>query len=236
LTTTVGVLSPDASAEADKRKLTLTTASSKELKARVCAGSKNETGRLTATASGLDPAFSHELTVKLAQVAVPEVEAIFLSAADIELHAPTATTSTLEVQLIPTKPNAEVTGRVGLLTCCDLAATSAGGSPATRCDSNLAVPPFVDVPSIGSATASATLTASGRAFTRTRTDGELRERDITIYAYAPTSTLATCADLALQSNKDWKQTSVVLRLSTRDPSAEPEEEKQPDGQAGAAGG
>jgi hypothetical protein len=234
LTTTVGLLNPDATADADKRKLTLTTATSKTLSARVCAGSKDETGRITARASGLDPAQSDALTVKLAEVVSAEIEAVFLSTAEIELRAPTATTSTLELQLIPTKPKASITGRVGLLACCDVDSTSAGGSADALCDSKLTVPPFVDVTSDSSATARATLTADGRAFTRT--DGELRERDVTIHAYVPTDTSATCADLLVKSDKRWKQSSVVLRLTTRDPSAEPEEEEKQPGEAGAAGG
>lgn len=227
LTTTIGVLSPDAATEPAKRMQTLTTTSSKQVTTSLCPGVAIGTGRIVASASGLDSATSNDVTVQRAPL-----DRVFVSASAVELHAPTQTTSTLRVDLIPSIPNADLTGtRVGLTSCCNLTATVAGGSADAACGSLVNMPPFVDfsAPSPHTATAALALTVDGLAFTRAT--AEVKERDVRIYAYFPADASRSCAALgswpsgeggAGGATTDERRVSqVVLRLTTRDPAAEP---------------
>jgi hypothetical protein len=216
LSTTVGVLEPSTSDAGDSQQITLTTSSAKTLSAFLCPGTSPGTGTVTAAASGIAPATSTAVTVKDGSAAI-----LFLIATDVDLHAPGQTSSTLEVSVVPATALEELgTTRVGFLACCNPDAQTAGATPNESCASDLSVPSFVDTSSavLHQLTATASLTADGRAFTRARADQRIRERDVSVYAYLPNGQSPKCSDLlAVQgtSGDSWHSSSVVLRLTTR---------------------
>ena len=217
LTTTIGVLSPGAATLADQRKVALTTAESKTLIAQLCPGSVPGAGYVTFSAPGIDPVQSTPVTVNS-----PSVAKLFLTATTVELHAPGHTTSTLQVQVFPARPQDDATAiRIGLLACCNLSAQDAGPSPIELCNDDITLPPFMDIAGTSTtpATVTAWLTVDGQTFASARTDGSTHDRDVTVYAYLPNQLAPECSDLAQSagtSDDPWKSSSVVLRLTTRD--------------------
>ena len=216
LTTTIGVLSPGAATLADQRKVALTTAESKTLTTQLCPGSVPGAGYVTFSAPGIDPVQSAPVTVN-----PPSVNKLFLTATTVELHVPGHTTSTLQVQVFPARPQDDATTtRIGLLACCNLSAQDAGPSPIELCNDDVTVAPFVDIAGASTAptTVTASLTVDGQTFASARTDGTIHERDVTVYAYLPNQSAPECSDLAQSagtSDDPWKASSVVLRLTTR---------------------